>query len=59
MTIFNFIVFFMPNMRDLEQIRWSPGIPGIGFTGRCSEPPSTRAGGQDDGSYTNSLKLLT
>ena len=21
-------------------------------------PPSTRAGGQDDGSYTNSLKLM-
>ena len=22
-------------------------------------PPSTRAGGQDDGSYTNSLKLMS
>ena len=53
MTVIIFIVFFMPKTRDLEQIRWSPGSPGIrgiDFTGRCSEPPSTRAGGQDDGS---------
>ncbi len=54
-------------MRDLEFIRRSPAIsgdlrgsPGIA-PDQVSESaaqtlPSTRAGGQDDGSYTNSLK---
>ena len=54
-------------MHDLEFIRRSPGIsgdlrgsPGIA-PDQVSESaaqtlPSTRAGGQDDGSYTNSLK---
>ena len=33
------------------------GCPGSGVKNCCSEPTSTRAGGQDDGSYTNSLKI--
>ena len=50
-------------MRNLEHSSLSPGSPGSpgsrlsDATGRCSDPPSTRAGGQDDGSYTNSLKI--
>ena len=32
------------------------GWGGSGVKNCCSEPTSTRAGGQDDGSYTNSLK---
>ena len=32
------------------------GSHGSGVKNCCSEPTSTRAGGQDDGSYTNSLK---
>jgi len=32
------------------------GIPGSGVKKCCSDLPSTRAGGQDDGSYTDSLK---
>ena len=32
------------------------GCRGSGVKNCCSEPTSTRAGGQDDGSYTNSLK---
>ncbi len=55
-------------MRDLELIRGSLGISG-GLRGspgiapdQVSESaaqtlPSTPAGGQDDGSYTNSLKI--
>ena len=52
-------------MRDLEFIRGSRGSPGSpGSRGsrqndvaaRCSEPPFPTRGGQDDGSYTNSLK---
>ena len=38
------------------------GIRGISRSGgrtRGSDPHPTRAGGQDDGSYTNSLKLLS
>ena len=31
-------------------LRVCPGFPGIDVTGRCSEPPFTRAGCQDDGS---------
>ena len=31
--------------------------PGNGVRNCCSDPTSTRAGGQDDVSYTNSLKL--
>ena len=36
-----------------------PDLPEMG--GRTAGPnlPTTRAGGQDDGSYTNSLKLAT
>ena len=34
------------------------GSRGSGVKNCCSEPTSTRAGGQDDGSYTNSHKLL-
>ena len=54
-------------MRDLEFIRGSPAVSGdlrgspAQSPNRVSESaaqtlPSTRAGGQDDGSYTNSLK---
>ena len=32
------------------------GCRGSGVKNCCSEPTSTCAGGQDDGSYTNSLK---
>ena len=32
------------------------GCPGSSVKNCCSEPTSTRARGQDDGSYTNSLK---
>ena len=47
-------------MRDLEfirQFRQFPGSPGNDVAARCSEPPFPTHGGQDDGSYTNSLKL--
>ncbi len=47
-------------MRDLELIRGSRqsrGSPGNDVAARCSEPPFPTHGGQDDGSYTNSLKL--
>ncbi len=44
-------------MRDLEFIRGFPGFPGNDVVTRCSEPPFPTHGGQDDGSYTNSLKL--
>ena len=33
------------------------GARGSGVRNCSSDPTSTRAGGQDDGSYTNSLKL--
>ncbi len=48
-------------MRDLEFIRGSrqsPGSPGNDVAARCSEPPFPTHGGQDDGSSTNSLKLV-
>ena len=35
----------------------SRGSPGNGVMKCCSDPPSTRAGGQDYVSFTNSLKL--
>ena len=35
----------------------STGSAGNGAANVRSDPPPTRAGGQDDGSYTNSLKL--
>ena len=37
----------------------STGSTGNEATTAGPNPPSTRAGGQDDGSYTNSLKLFT
>ena len=36
--------------------RGSRGSPENGGSNCCSDPPTSRAGGQDDGSYTNSLK---
>ena len=33
------------------------GFRGNGGSNCGADPPNTRAGGQDDGSYTNSLKL--
>ena len=39
-------------------IRGIHGIRGSGVRTRGSDPHPTRAGGQDDGSYTNSLKLV-
>ena len=36
----------------------SDGRDGSGAKMGAQTPPSTRAGGQDDGSYTNSLKLV-
>ena len=45
-------------MRDLELIRQSPGFRQNDVAARCSEPPFLTHGGQDDGSYTNSLKPL-
>ena len=45
-------------MRDLEFIRGSPGIaPDQVSESAAQTLPSTPAGGQDDGSYTNSLKI--
>ncbi len=44
-------------MRDLEFIRGSRGSRQNDVAARCSEPPFPTRGGQDDGSYTNSLKL--
>ncbi len=46
-------------MRVLEFIPGSRGFPGFrqnDVAARCSEPPFLTHGGQDDGSYTNSLK---
>ncbi len=46
-------------MRDLEFIHGFPRFrqfPGNDVAARCSEPPFPTHGGQDDGSYTNSLK---
>ncbi len=50
-------------MRDLELIRGSPAVsadpadpPDQVSESAAQTLPSTRAGGQDDGSYTNSLK---
>ena len=39
-----------------EFARWSSGFPGHGVMKCCSDPPSTRAGGQDYVSFTNSLE---
>ena len=46
--------------QDLRFWNSSTQRPGGGNGGKKggSEPTSTRAGGQDDGSYTNSLKLI-
>ncbi len=47
-------------MRDLEFIPGSRGFPGFrqnDVAARCSEPPFLTHGGQDVGSYTNSLKI--
>ena len=47
-------------MRDLEFIPGSRGSRqsrGNDVAARCSEPPFPTHGGQDDGSYTNSLKI--
>ena len=41
----------------LEHSRGFPGSRGNGVIYCGSDPPTSRAGGQDDGSYTNSLKL--
>ena len=50
---------------NFSENEFIPGFPGSrgsrvsrqsGVITRGSEPPSTRAGGQDDGSLTNSLK---
>ena len=38
--------------------RWSRRSRRSGVMKCCSDPPSTRAGGQDDVSFTNSLKLV-
>ena len=40
-----------------EFASWSRGSRLNGVMKCCSDPPSTRAGGQDDVSFTNSLKL--
>ena len=39
-----------------DRCRGCHGSRGSGVKNCCSEPTSTRAGGQDDGSYANSLK---
>ena len=39
-----------PFLEQSRVFRWSSWSCGIDFTGGCSGPPSTRAGGQDDGS---------
>ena len=44
-------------MRDLELIPGFPGLRQNDVAARCSEPPFLTHGGQDDGSYTNSLKI--
>ena len=43
--------------RGCHGCRGCRGCHGSGVKNCGSEPTSTRAGGQDDGSYTNSLKL--
>ena len=53
---FSFSLFFMPKAHDLEFTTGSSGSSGSGGRDCGSDLPSTRAGGQDDGSYTNSLK---
>ncbi len=42
----------------LHRISRIPSDPGIVVAATAARtPPSTRAGGEDDGSYTNSLKI--
>ena len=50
------ILKFGTHPRIYRIFRNLPESRGSGVISRSSEPPSTRAGGQDDGSYTNSLK---
>ncbi len=51
-------------MRDLEFVTDATDAADATDAGEvvsstaARTPPSTRAGGQDDGSYTNSLKLI-
>ena len=48
-------------MRDLEFVTDATDATDAGevvSSTAARTPPSTRAGGQDDGSYTNSLKKL-
>ena len=47
---FSFSLFFMPKARDLEFTSGSTGSTGSGVRDCGSDLPSTRAGGQDDGS---------
>ena len=52
-------VAFRPDVRRLlEHWRGSRGSRGNDVIYCGSDPPNSRAGGQDDGSYTNSLKTL-
>ena len=54
-----YIYIYIYKMRDLEFIHGFPRFrqfPGNDVAARCSEPPFPTHGGQDDGSYTNSLK---
>ena len=47
-----------PGAQDgCHRCRGCHGCRGSGVENCCSEPTSTRAGGQDDSSYTNSLQL--
>ena len=48
------IVAFWP---FLELVTGAAGASEVVARGAAQGPPPTRAGGQDDGSYTNSLKL--
>ena len=45
-------------MRNLEHSAGEAGEAGMVPRAAAQTPPSTRAGGQDDGSYTNSLKIF-
>ena len=48
------VVAFWP---FLEFVAGATGATEVVARGAPQGPPPTRAGGQDDGSYTNSLKL--
>ena len=56
--IFSQVLCLSTKKRLLEHATGATGTGEVVSRTAAQTPPPTRAGGQDDGSYTNSLKLL-